>query len=57
MVVCKVPEARVSVNDMTTDSDEVHFNTKHDCTVYTQVDKLDCLLNQSSKIICPVRVG
>ena len=24
--------------DKTTDSDEVYFNTKHDCTVYTQVE-------------------
>ena len=38
MVVCEVPEARLSVNDKTTDSDEVYFNTKHDCTVYTQVE-------------------
>ena len=53
----EVPEARLSVNDKTTDSDEVYFNTKHDCTVYTQVDKLDHLLNWSSMIICPVRVG
>ena len=28
MVVCEVPEARLSVNDKTTDSDEVYFNTK-----------------------------
>ena len=34
----EVPEARLSVNDKTTDSDEVYFNTKHDCTVYTQVE-------------------
>ena len=35
LVVCEVPEAGLSVNDKTTDSDEVYFNTKHDCTVYT----------------------
>ena len=46
MVVSEVPEARLSVNDKTTDSDEVYFNTKHDCTVYTQC-KLDHLLNWS----------
>ena len=34
----EVPEARLSANDKTTDSDEVYFNTKHDCTVYTQVE-------------------
>ena len=34
----EVPEAKLSVNDKTTDSDEVYFNTKHDCTVYTQVE-------------------
>ena len=28
LVVCEVPEARLSVNDKTTDSDEVYFNTK-----------------------------
>ena len=38
LVVCEFPEARLSVNDKTTDSDEVYFNTKHDCTVYTQVE-------------------
>ena len=38
MVVCEVPEAGLSVKDKTTDSDEVYFNTKHDCTVYTQVE-------------------
>ena len=38
VVVCEVPEARLSVNDKTTDSDKVYFNTKHDCTVYTQVE-------------------
>ena len=32
------PEARLSVNDTTTLSDEVYFNTKHDCTIYTQVE-------------------
>ena len=35
LVVHEVPEARLSVNDKTTDTDEVYFNTKHDCTVYT----------------------
>ena len=34
-VVCEVPEARLSVNDKTSDSDEVYFNTKHDFTDYT----------------------
>ena len=34
----EVPEARLSVNDKTTDSDEVYFNTKQDCTVDTQVE-------------------
>ena len=38
LVVCDVPEAGLSVNDKTTYSDEVYFNTKHDCTVYTQVE-------------------
>ena len=28
MVVCEVPEAGLSVNDKTTYSDEVYFNTK-----------------------------
>ena len=28
MVVCEVPEAGLSVNDKTTDSDEVYFKTK-----------------------------
>ena len=27
LVVCKVPEATLSVNDKTTDSDKVYFNT------------------------------
>ena len=34
----EVPKARLSVNDKTTDSDKVYFNTEHDCTVYTQVE-------------------
>ena len=38
VVVCEVPEARLPENDKTTYSDEVYFNTKHDCTVYTQVE-------------------
>ena len=38
MVICEVPEARLSVNNKTTESDEVYFNTKNDCTVYTQVE-------------------
>ena len=50
MVVCEVPEARLSVNDKTTDSDEVYFNTKVHKYIFTLLDKLDCLLNQSSKI-------
>ena len=50
LVVCEVPEARQSVIDKTTDSDKVCFNTKHDCTVYTQLEMLDHLLNWSSKI-------
>ena len=28
MVVCEVPEARLSANDKTTYSDEVYFNTQ-----------------------------
>ena len=28
LVVCEVPEAGLSANDETTDSDEVYFNTK-----------------------------
>ena len=38
LVVCEVPEAGLSVNDKTTDSDEVYFKIKHDCTVYIQVE-------------------
>ena len=38
LVVCEVPEARLSVNEKTTYSDGVYFNTKHDRTVYTQVE-------------------
>ena len=57
MVVCEVPEARVSVNDETSFLIEVYFNIKHDCTVYKQ-SKLD-RINWSSlrQIVCPVRVG
>ena len=39
-----------SVIDKTTDSDKVYFNTKHDNTVYAQLEMLDHLLNWSSKI-------
>ena len=35
MVVCEVPEARLSVNDKTTDSDEVYFNTE--VHIYTKI--------------------
>ena len=42
----KVLKARLSVNDIY--SDEVYFNT--DKYIFTQVDKLDHLLNWSSKI-------
>ena len=46
------PKARLSVNDQTTDSGEVYLNTNISILKYTftQVDRLDCLLNQSSKI-------
>ena len=35
MVVCEVPEARLSVKDKTTDSDEVYFNSK--VHIYTKI--------------------
>ena len=36
MVICEVPEARLSVNDKTTDSDEVYFNTKTQVHIYSK---------------------
>ena len=51
MVVCEGPEARLSVNDKTTYSDEVNFNTEVHKYIFTASrDKLDCLINQSSNI-------
>ena len=35
LVVCEVPEARLSVNDKTTDSDEVYFNIE--VHIYTKM--------------------
>ena len=35
LVVCEVPEAGLSANDKTTDSDEVYFNTKVHKYIFT----------------------
>ena len=57
LVVSEVPEARLSVNDRQLILMKSISILKYTSTYLQQVDKLDCLLKQSSKIICPVSVG
>ena len=49
MVVCEVPEARLSANDIQLILMKSISILKYTSTYLQQVDKQDCLLNQSSK--------